>query len=127
MTRPYAFMQQMTLRKRAVGGKDDRGNDAYTDTLVPFVGIFAPGSSQASVSGSFEGQSNSENTVVTRPTVYLSVDALPSGVTFGSSDAVDYAGDTYEVIGHLLWGPSPFTGWKPGYEVHLRNVRGSDG
>jgi hypothetical protein len=49
---------------------------------------------------------------------------LPAGTVVGAIDAVQVAGQTYEVDGSPNDWQHPLTGWRPGVEVRLKRVTG---
>lgn len=113
--------QPMTLIKRTLTGKDDRGNDACSEQQFPFQGVFAPVSSA-------EYQVGVENLTATTPTVYIAPDSgLADSVLPDELDVIEFAGQRYEINGKPLpWGGlSPFSDWNPGVEVHLHQAEGS--
>lgn len=100
--------------QRTVTGRDDHGNDVYTETDVSVDAVFVPGSSSELVQG--------QDTVLTHPTLYLPADPPPA-----PTDRVVVNGVTYDVDGTpQMWPASPFTGWQPDYPVVVRllNVTG---
>lgn len=109
MTFPYG--QPVTLLTRAVTGHDGFGNDIYSNTSTTVLGAFDPGGSVETIQG--------EDLVVSQPTIYL-----PAGTQIGSVDAVQVAGQVFEVDGSPNAPLNPFSGWEPGVVVRLRGVTG---
>lgn len=108
----FPFGQTVTLITRTVSGQDSYGNDVYTETTTDVTGAFDPGTSAEAVQG--------QDLLTVQPTVYLPADVdVPSAV-----DAVEIAGQRYEVDGSPNVYQSPFTGWRPGTVVRLRRVTG---
>lgn len=105
----FPFGQTVSLVKRVKSGTDSFGNDVYTMTSTDVLGAYAPGGSTEQVQG--------QDVVVTQPTVYL-----PAGTDVSSVDAIDVAGQRFEVDGLPNNWQNPFTGWRPGVEVKLRRV-----
>jgi hypothetical protein len=105
----FPFGQTVTLVKRVKSGTDAFGNDVFSTTSVDVLGAFTPGGSSEQVQG--------QDVVITQPTVYL-----PAGTDVSAVDAIDVAGDRYEVDGSPNDWRNPFTGWRPGVEVKLKRV-----
>ncbi|MGZ6806389.1 MAG: hypothetical protein ACXVGG_07115 [Mycobacteriaceae bacterium] len=105
----FPFGQTVTLVKRVKSGQDAFGNDVYSTTTVAVSGAFAPGGSSEQLQG--------QDVVITQPTVYL-----PAGTDVSAVDAIDVAGQRFEVDGSPNDWQNPFTGWRPGVEVKLRRV-----
>lgn len=107
----FPFAQTVTLVKRVKSGTDGLGNDVFTTTTTDVPGAFNPGTSAELVQG--------QDVVTTQPTVYL-----PAGTDVVATDAVQVAGEQFEVDGSPNVWTNPFTGWAPGVEVKLRRVTG---
>ena len=107
----FPFAQTVTLVKRVKSGTDALGNDVYTESTTDVPGAFNPGTSAELVQG--------QDVVTTQPTVFL-----PPGTDVSAIDAVDVAGQRFEVDGDPKDWRNPFTGWTPGVEVKLRRVTG---
>jgi hypothetical protein len=106
------FGEPVTVLDRAVTGEDGDGNDVFTDTPTFLAGcVFNPGTSLEAVQG--------QDVLTVKPTVYL-----PAGSVLKPTDRLIVRGDTYEVDGKANAWVSPFTGWSPGVEVHLKLVTG---
>jgi hypothetical protein len=109
VTVPYGLA--ITLVARSVTGQDAYGNDVYTEVTSAVTGAFNPGMSSELVQG--------QELVTMQPTVYL-----PAGTDLTPYDAVDVAGQRYEVDGTPNEWQSPLTGWQPGVVVKLKAVTG---
>lgn len=109
----FAFGEGVTLITRTLTGRDDLGNDVYTQTEVtlPRCG-FDPGHSVEDVQG--------RDMVTVQPRLLL-----PAGASIPAPiDAVLVNGVTYEVDGTPNLVRNPFTGWTAGTVVNLKAVTG---
>ena len=105
----FPFGQSVSLVRRTVTGQDAFGNDVYAAVSTVVPGAFAPGGSTEQVQG--------QDVLITQPTVYL-----PPGTDVSAVDAIDVAGDRYEVDGSPNHWSNPFTGHAFGVEVRLKRV-----
>jgi SPP1 family predicted phage head-tail adaptor len=111
MTFPYG--QTVTLIKRAVSGRDEYGNDTYTESATS-VGncVVAPAGS-------------TENLQFTDQVTTNAIFYLPFGTDVEAVDAIEYSGDRYEVEGQPNeWTPSPFSGHTAPIGVRGKKVSG---
>jgi hypothetical protein len=107
----FPFGQTVSLVKRVKSGTDAYGNDVYTETATSVAGAYAPAGSTEQLQG--------QDVVTTQPTVFL-----PPGTSVAAVDAIDVAGQRFEVDGvPNVWG-NALTGWQPGVEVRLKRVTG---
>jgi hypothetical protein len=111
----FPFAEAVVIVTRTVIGQDGDGNNVYDDdnpTLTATSGAFAPEGSIELVQG--------QATVISRPTVYLSLGAP----TPAASDRVRVRGQLYEIDGEPLVFLNPFTGDQPGAVLRLERVTG---
>lgn len=108
----FRFGEHIVIHRRTRTGRDDYGNDVFTDTLVPLDRVPAvPTSSREDDQG--------------RSTVYdLVTVLLPPNTDVDSIDAIEVYGLLYEVQGRPVRFISPFSGLNPGIPVVLKQVTG---
>lgn len=107
----FPFGETVSLVTRVKSGTDAYGNDIWTETATDVPGAFVPGGSTEQLQG--------QDVVTTQPTVLLPPDTSVTAV-----DAVDVAGQRFEVDGMPNVWTSPLTGRQFGVEVRLKRVTG---
>jgi len=103
--------EPITVITRTKSGKNDYGDDVYTETATTVTGGFAPAIGFESTAAG--------DTVVTQPQAYL-----PTGTLVTPTSVLVIRGDRYEVDGTPEDWRDPFDGWTPGIAVPLRRVTG---
>lgn len=110
VTDPHPATQDITFVSRTVSGRDDYGNNTYTETSRTVPGLYAPGGSSESTAGQDQVVSQ-EQVIVPDP---------PADLVVRSTDRVRVASlpsVTFEVDGRA-------ESWAPGLVVPLRRVTG---
>lgn len=106
------FAEEFIILSRTVSGQDGDGNDEYADTQEFVYGAFAPAGSTENVQGQLQ--------VITHDTVYLN-----DGETApGPQDQLIARGITRDIEGRPGVYANPFSGWRPGAVVKLKDVTG---
>lgn len=110
---PFTYGQTVTIVRRIPAGRDEYGNDKFTDQTedIPLV-VVAPANSSEIIS--FTEQ--------TDDTVML---YFPTGTDISYLDAVLIDGDKYEVQGNPQGFLSPFSGHSSPVQVRVHRVSGA--
>lgn len=108
----FPYGQTVTLIRRTVSGRDERGNDVYSESpsQVPQA-VIAPAGSTEFIQ--FTDQ------VTTDITVFL-----PYGTEVSATDAVEIGGQRYEIQGEPSEWRSPFSGSTSPIQLRLSRITG---
>jgi hypothetical protein len=108
----FQFGETVTVFRRVVSGRDQYGNDVYTDvsTTYPRIPVWQGGSTE---------DTQGQDMVTTSKTMLL-----PVGAGAAPIDHIMINGDDYEVIGEPEAPVSPWSGTAPGIVVQMRRVTG---
>lgn len=108
----FPYGQTVTLIRRTVSGRDELGNDVYSESPEPIPqAVVAP-------AGSTEFTQFTDQ-VTASLTVFL-----PYGTEVSATDAVEIAGQRYEIQGEPSAWRSPFSGSTSPIQLQLTRVTG---
>jgi len=109
----FPYSVSMTLVKRVLSATPDSyGNDVYTETKTTVLDcVFQPAGS-------------TENLVFTDQVATTDTIFMPYGTPVGYLDAIEYAGNRYEVTGEPSVWVSPFSGRVSPIRISVSKITG---
>jgi hypothetical protein len=109
----FPYGQTVTIVSRTVSGQDEYGNDVYSETTEDVTAVVV------------QPSGSTENVQFTDQVSIGMVFYFPYGTDIEPTDAIQFAGDEYEVEGNPQeWPPSPFSGNVSPIEVRANKITG---
>jgi SPP1 family predicted phage head-tail adaptor len=108
----FPYGQTVTLIRRTVTSRDERGNDVYSESpeAIPQAVVQPTGSTEFT---QFTDQVSTDMTVF-----------LPYGTKVSAIDAIEIAGQRYEIQGEPSSWRSPFSGNTSPVQLRLSRITG---
>lgn len=114
------FPHGVTIIRVQPGEKPDHHGHTRPDWTHP-IRTEIPGCAIYPSAGGGQPESGEVGrTIVTQQFTVL----MPPGTVLNAEDRVEWAGETFNVIGHSFNWVSPFTGWNPGAQATIQRREG---